>query len=290
VYCLWESLQELRPYIQTNDSLLRMAQQVHKCFKPFSSDAIEYARAVSDASADCRRQTERLWQGVMNFSGNTTAKDEATFVMQQNALVAYNGERYYRAAASSYPGSWNIRDRHMMQTVQRLLEFHGPESKLIVWAHNTHVGDARYTDMAAGDMVNLGQLAREEYGQDNVYIVGFGSYSGQVIAADEWGGTIETMRVPAAKQGSWEALLHQQGAGNKILFSSELRQQETLMKTIGHRAIGVQYDPSAEQGNYVPSTIPNRYDAFIFIDKTTALHPLGTQPNNDPPDTYPSGF
>jgi erythromycin esterase-like protein len=290
VYCLWESAQELMPYIQGNDSLVRMAQQVQQCFQPYSADPMQYASAVANAAVNCRTQTERLWQGVWNVTGNRTATAEPAFVMQQNALVIRNGEQYYRMAASSYPGSWNVRDSHMHQTVQRLLDFHGPDAKLIVWAHNTHVGDARYTDMAQGGMVNLGQLVREDFGQENVYVVGFGSYSGRVIAAAEWGGAIETMRVPAARHGSLEELLHRQSAESKILFSNELKQQQVLMQPIGHRAIGVEYNPTNEGGNYVPSTIPNRYDAFIFIDKTTALHPLGTRPNNEPPDTYPSGY
>jgi erythromycin esterase-like protein len=178
----------------------------------------------------------------------------------------------------------------MTQTIQRLLEFHGPDSKIIVWEHNTHVGDARYTDMSAGGMVNVGQLVREAYGQNNVYAVGFGSYSGTVIAANEWGASIQTMKVPNAQKGSWEYMLHQSGATNKILLSSELRQNENLMNSIGHRAIGVQYDPTSELGNYVPSIIPNRYDAFVFIDKTRALRPINIQPRNEPPDTYPSGY
>jgi erythromycin esterase-like protein len=144
--------------------------------------------------------------------------------------------------------------------------------------------------MASGGMVNVGQLVREEFGQSNVYIVGFGSYKGTVIAADEWGGKIKTMKMPAAQKGSWEELLHREGAENKILFSSELRKEEALMKSLGHRAIGVVYNPARESGNYVPSIIPNRYDAFIFIDQTNALHPLGTLPKNEPPDTYPSGY
>jgi erythromycin esterase-like protein len=98
------------------------------------------------------------------------------------------------------------------------------------------------------------------------------------------------MNVPVAQRGSWEELLHKQGAANKLLFSNELRQQESLKKAIGHRAIGVQYDPSRESGNYVPSIIPSRYDAFIFIDQTKALRPLGTSAKNEPPDTYPSGY
>jgi erythromycin esterase-like protein len=152
------------------------------------------------------------------------------------------------------------------------------------------VGDARYTDMAKEGMVNVGQLVREEYGQNNVYIVGFGSHSGTVIAANQWGGNIETMKVPEAKKGSWEDILHRMGAENKILFSNELKQNASLMKSIGHRAIGVQYSPNFESGNYVPTVIPNRYDAFIFIDKTTALRPIPTVVANEPPDTYPSGY
>jgi erythromycin esterase len=290
VYCLWESMEELMPYIQGNDSLVQIAQQVQQCFQPFSADAMEYAYAVANTSANCSAQTERLWRAVSRITGDSTATDEGAFVMQQNALVALNGENYYRSSVSSYPGSWNIRDRHMTQTIRRLLKWHGPDAKIIVWEHNTHIGDARYTDMAAGGMVNVGQLVREEWGRDQVYAVGFGSYRGSVIAADDWGGPVKTMLVPAAQKGSWEAMLHQQSAENKILFSDELRQQEALMKPLGHRAIGVQYDPARESGNYVPSVIPERYDAFIFIDKTTALHPLGTRPKNEPPDTYPSGY
>jgi erythromycin esterase-like protein len=283
-------MQELMPYIQGNDSLVRMAQQVQQCFQPFSADPMQYAYAVANASANCRQQTERLWQAIMNVTGGGTASNESHFVMQQNALVALNGERYYRASVSSYPSSWNIRDQHMTQTIRRLLSFHGSDSRIIVWEHNTHVGDARYTDMAAGDMVNVGQLVREEFGKDNVYIVGFGSYEGTVIAAENWGGMIKTMNVPQAKKGSWEEMLHNLGGSNKILLSSELRNSDALMKPIGHRAIGVVYDPQRESGNYVPSVIPNRYDAFMFIDRTKALRPLGTQPRNEPPDTYPSGY
>jgi erythromycin esterase-like protein len=290
VYCLWESMQELMPYIQGNDSLMRMAREVRQCFQPFSADPMQYAYSVMNASENCRSQTQRLYQAISNYTGGKTSTNEAEFVMQQNALVALNGENYYRTAATNGSASWNIRDRHMTSTIKRLLEHHGPQSKIIVWEHNTHVGDARYTDMAKEGMVNVGQLVRQEYGQENVYIVGFGSYTGTVIAAKEWGGNIETMNVPHARRGSWEELLHRMGPQNKLLFSNELRQDAALMKSIGHRAIGVQYNPNFESGNYVPTVIPNRYDAFIFIDKTTALRPIPTVIANEPPDTYPSGY
>jgi erythromycin esterase-like protein len=290
VYCLWESMQELMPLIQNNDSLRQMAQQVQQCFQPYSADPGEYAYAVASASANCRQQTERLWNAIWNVTGRQTARDEAGFLMQQNALVALNGERYYRTSVNDYPGSWNIRDRHMTQTIIRLLEKHGPDAKIIVWEHNTHIGDARYTDMAAEGMANVGQLVREHYGQDNVYIVGTGSYKGTVIASDRWGGPVRTMEVPEAQKGSWEEILHRSGEGNRIILSSELKGQPTWMSSLGNRAIGVVYNPRQERGNYVPTVIPNRYDAFIYFDQTRALRPLGTTPVNEPPDTYPSGY
>ena len=290
VYCLWESMQELLPYLQGNDSLRQIASSVQQCFQPFSADPGEYANAVANASANCREQTQRLWQAVLNYTGGRTAETEAGFVMQQNALVALNGEKYYRTSASSYDTSWNVRDRHMMQTIERLLEYKGQNGKLIVWAHNTHVGDARYTDMAQAGMVNVGQLVREKYGRENVYAVGFGTYQGTVIASRQWGGPIENMKVPAAQKGSWEDQLHRQSAMDKILFSNEISAFMNPDQRIGNRAIGVQYNPANESGNYVPTIIPSRYDAFVFLDRSTALRPLGTRSKNEPPDTYPSGY
>lgn len=290
VYCLWESMQELMPYVQGNATLQAMAAQVNRCFRPFSADPMQYAYAVAQADADCRTQTQDLYNAVMRQTGEATATQETQFVLQQNALVALNGERYYRAAAASYPDSWNIRDRHMEQTLERLLAWKGNGSKIIVWAHNTHVGDARYTDMAAGGMVNLGQLARERFGEAEVYIVGFGTYQGQVTASDKWNGRIQNMRVPPARKHSWEALLHEAGATNKLVFTNQLDTAGRFKNPIGNRAIGVQYDPANERGNYVPTVIPRRYDAFIFIDRTTALQHLNTPVRNEPPDTYPSGY
>jgi erythromycin esterase-like protein len=291
VYCLWESMAELMPYLKEQEpSLVKAAQKVHNCFKPFSADAQQYALAVANAEADCHATTNRLWKAMQKTADNTPAGKEARFVAEQNALVALNAERYYRAMVSSNAESWNIRDRHMAQTLKRLLDLHGPTSKAIIWEHNTHVGDARYTDMARGGMVNVGQLARKEYGEENVYIVGFGSYSGSVIAAEEWGAPIKKMQVPAATRGSWEYMLHEHSAANKIILSKDIQDNKVLKKAIGHRAIGVVYDPRLEHmGNYVPSTIPKRYDAFLYIDQTQALHPIDTPVKNEPPDYYPSG-
>ncbi len=291
VYCLWESMTELMPHLPaTETSLISAASNVNNCFQPFSDDPSQYSYAILNASSNCRQQTEQLWQSVLQLTGNTHPTTETALLLQQNAMVALNGERYYRASVSDYGGSWNIRDQHMTETLKRLLAYHGSDSKVIVWEHNTHIGDARYTDMADAGMVNVGQLVREEYGRENVFAVGSGSYEGTVIAASSWGAPMKTMRVPPAQKGSWEHTLHALSRANKIIFSDEIRSNAALQKPIGHRAIGVQYDPGSERGNYVPSTIPERYDAFLYFDKTRALNPIDIKQRNEPPDTYPSGY
>lgn len=193
----------------------------------------------------------------------------------QNALTVVNAERYYSTAVYNNAASWNIRDRHMMETINNVTEHKGENAKIVVWEHNTHIGDARATDMAAAGMVNVGQLVREQHGEEEVYIIGFGTYKGSVIAASAWGAKVQEMEVPEAIPGSREALLHAADpAGDKIILLEELEEEESFQASIGHRAIGVQYNPASEQGNYVPSVLPERYDAFIFIEESHALTPL----------------
>jgi len=206
--------------------------------------------------------------------------------------VAVNAEKYYRAMVRGGGSSWNVRDSHMMETLDRLLEFHGPESKAIVWEHNTHIGDARYTDMADDGMYNIGQLAREKYGRDHVKLVGFGSYQGTVVAGKSWGAPMQKMDVPPAVEGSWEEMLHRLSTDDKIILSKDLREVPELQRRIGHRAIGVVYDPKFEAfGNYVPTVIPERYDAFIYFDETEAVHPLRMKTTGGKePDLYPWNY
>jgi erythromycin esterase-like protein len=292
VYCLWESMTELMPYVQDDPLLVKAAKNVHACFQPYSADPLLYAQALANADANCRAETNRLWKEIQKRSkAEGAVQSEVQFVAEQNALVALNGERYYRTAVSSSSEAWNIRDRHMALTLKRLLDFHGPDSKAIVWQHNTHAGDARYTDMAKNGEVNVGQLARKEYGEDNVFIVGFGSYTGSVIAAGGWGAPMKPIQSPPAVQGSWEQILHQLSPANKLILSKDIREEKHLKRPLGHRAIGVVYTPELEHlGNYVPSVIPKRYDAFLYIDSTHALHPIeDITVRNEPPDLYPWG-
>ena len=190
------------------------------------------------------------------------------------------------------PQSWNIRDRHMADTLDRLLQFHGKGAKVVVWEHNTHIGDARATDMAAEGMFNIGELARLKHTENEVVLVGFGSYKGKVIAGRGWGATMQQMKMPEARQGSWEDILHLAGSENKLLIMESLSGEELFLENhFDHRAIGVVYNPSYEAfSNYVPSILPLRYDAFIFLEETNCLHPIHIQPDgHQMPETYPFG-
>jgi erythromycin esterase-like protein len=206
--------------------------------------------------------------------------------------VAVNAEKYYREMIKGGPGSWNIRDRHMISTLEKLLHFHGPESKAIVWEHNTHIGDARATDMYRNGMVNVGQLAKEKWGVDDTVLVGFGSYKGSVIAGRSWGDDMQKMEVPEARSNSWEEMLHAVAPKNKLIITDDIKSYPELAARHAHRAIGVVYNPELESyGNYVPSVIPERYDAFVFLDETQALHPLKIKPaKQETPETYPWGL
>jgi erythromycin esterase-like protein len=187
--------------------------------------------------------------------------------------------------------SWNIRDEHMVETLNYLYNFHGKDAKAIVWEHNTHIGDARATGMARAGMVNVGELVRRERGPKDVVLAGFGSYEGSVIAGRHWGALMEKMRVPLAKENSWEDMLHDISPENKLLIFDELKDKQLLGHAIGHRAIGVVYDPGRDEyANYVPSLMAARYDAFMYIDKTKALHAVsGDAGHADAPDLYPWG-
>jgi len=173
------------------------------------------------------------------------------------------------------------------------MRHHGPQARAIVWEHNTHIGDARFTDMADSGMVNVGQLVREESTEPDVVLVGFGSYQGTVIAAEEWDAPMQRMRVPPGRHGSWEDLLHRTSGEDSMLVFRDEDRSGRLATMRGHRAIGVVYHPEVvRHGNYVPTGVPRRYDAFLFFPRTEALHPLHMRADvehEEVPETYPSG-
>jgi erythromycin esterase-like protein len=292
VYSLWDSMREMMIYLQKEDpQTAQSVQKAIKCFEPFEDNEQLYAR-FSLYEHSCRDKVMALLKEVRMKKQHRDGDREAGFNTEQNAFIAVNAEKYYRSMMGFDHESWNVRDTHMMETLDRLLHFHGPGSKAIVWEHNTHIGDARATNMARAGMVNLGQLAREKYGNDQVYLAGFGTYTGTVIAGKEWGASMKVLKVPEAREGSIEYALHHESPSNRYLLFSNPEVREMYETAILHRAIGVVYNPEQERfGNYVPSVLPQRYDAFIFIDQTKALHALHLEPHQTKmPETFPFGY
>ncbi|QOR66575.1 erythromycin esterase family protein [Cytobacillus suaedae] len=274
VYSLWESMEEIIRYLEKiNSPDVETAKNAFACFEPHNRKPENYGVAASFLSEDCVNEVIELLQKVRtNFTQHHP--EEGTLNLQVNALVAANAEQYYRAMVQDDTASWNVRDYHMADTVDELLHYHGDDEKVIIWEHNTHIGDARATDMKGEGLVNVGQIMRERFGQEQVYAIGFGTHRGSVVAAKRWGDPLEVMNVPVAERNSWEDLMHEAGAYNKAILFTE-KNKHLFTKPVGHRAIGVVYHPEYEHlGNYVPSVMSDRYDAFIHIDETKALVPL----------------
>ena len=293
VYSLWESIEAIINYLKKVDpAALKKAEEAFECFEPYQREEGQgYARASQFVPELCRNEVVSLLKEIRLKLPQYNTDHEAVFSTEQNAMIAVSAEKYYREMINGGPHSWNIRDRHMMDTLNRLLEFHGKSSKAIVWAHNTHIGDARATDMSDEGMYNIGELARTQHRDNDVVLVGFGSYQGTVIAGKSWGAVMQEMEVPPAPKNTWENLLHEAGDHGSLLIMDKLMDDVLLENHIGHRAIGVVYHPQQERyGNYVPSILPMRYDAFIYLDKTRALHPLHIKPDGHlVPETYPFG-
>ena len=294
VYSLWESMESVLEYLDRIDpEAARRARRAYGCFDPYGEDVQEYAMATAMVPTSCENEVVRMLSELRRKAPEYREDSrESYFNAEQNALVARNAELYYRTMVRGGSASWNIRDTHMIETLERLMEHHGPEAKAIVWEHNTHIGDARATNMARAGMVNVGQLARQRWGDDQVVLIGFSSHRGSVIAGEEWGAPMERMPVPPARRGSWEDAFHEAGARDRLLILDEWGGEDEAMEPREHRAIGVVYDPDRERwGNYVPSVLPFRYDAMLYIDESHALHPLHLRPAAEEgvPDTYPFG-
>lgn len=295
VYSLGASLDAIIDYLDREDpAAAGTARKVIACFDTYGgSEGREYAMATRMVPESCENEVVQMLAEISSRIERYNTDPEMVFSTSQNANVAVNAERYYRAMVGSGPDSWNIRDRHMADTLDRLMDFHERgEAKCIIWEHNTHIGDARATSMARSGMVNVGQLVREKYDPEDVVLVGFGSYKGSVIAGSSWGAPMQEMTVPEAPEGSWEALLHRMDAEDRLLIFNDESHRGPLSRRLGHRAIGVVYNPGMDHvGNYVPSILPQRYDVFLYIDETEALHPLHMAAHREKvPETYPWGF
>lgn len=294
LYSLYGSAQAVLRYLDRVDpAAAARARYRYSCFDQFGEDAQAYGYAVSfGMSPNCEQaavdQLTEIQRRV--FGENTGHANSAIFSAEQNARLVRNAEQYYRTMFGGRGNSWNLRDRHMMETLDRLLEHLGPGAKVVVWAHNSHIGDARATEMGQRGELNLGQLVREKYG-DACFLLGFTTYCGEVTAASDWDEPAGRKIVRHALDGSWEALLHEAFAGDFLLLLRDAAVRDALPSSMLERAIGVVYRPETERiSHYFQARLAEQFDAIIHIDRTRALIPLEKTTNwehGEVPETYP---
>ena len=251
-------------------------------------------------SPSCEREVVAQLIELQRAAGDYARRDgriahDALFFAEQNARLVRNAERYYRAMFADHVLSWNIRDQHMAETLGELARFLGGApnaAKIVVWAHNSHLGDARATEMGDRGELNVGQLVRARTGADAL-LVGFTTYDGTVTAATDWDGPAERKVVRPALPGSYEALFHDLRVPNVLV---ELRGHpevsSILAKARLERAIGVIYRPETERPSHCfYARLPDQFDAILHYDTTRAVEPLarkGERNGTEPPETYPS--
>lgn len=275
VYDEWSSYDEVMAFLEEYDAgLANNIRDFYDCMKIFGRDSWQYAGAVSKGYNACAPHLKTAFDLLEgNLDADDLMSDYDKMYVVQNARVFKNAEKFFRKAVNDQNASWNSRVTHMFITLQTMLDFYGQNAKAIVWAHNTHIGDAQATDMALSGQVNIGQLTREHFTPENVFLVGFGTSEGQVTAGRQWGKDMLQLTLPKAMPGSFEDRLHNASSGDFLLIMNpQLRKHPFIGSKIGHRAVGVVYNPERERfGNYVPSIPGERYDAFIFIEKTRPL-------------------
>ncbi|MDB5395875.1 MAG: protein-L-isoaspartate O-methyltransferase [Rhodospirillales bacterium] len=271
-----------------------VARERYGCLTPWQKEPSTYGRAVLTAGyRKCERtvieQCRALLERRLDYA---TKGDESFLDAVQNARLIASAERYYRVMYYGGAESWNLRDTHMFETLEHVMEARGPTCKAVVWAHNSHIGDARFTDMGIREELNVGQLCRERFGHDAA-LIGFGTHAGTVAAASDWGGEMEVKHVRPSHRDSFERLCHEAGAPRFLL---DLRSREPLRQHLLEprleRFIGVIYRPETELlSHYSRASLPQQFDALTWFDETSAIQPLGPEhARAGVPDTYPFGL
>ena len=303
LYSMSASIREVINYLDRVDpEAARRARDRYACFDHLAGDSHAYGYAVSAGITEpCEdevvKQLEDLRARARDYAGRDGGNaDEEFFFAEQNALLTKNAEEYYRAMFRGRHSSWNIRDRHMADVfdalVKHLGHHNGTKPKIAVWAHNSHLGDARATEMGERGELTLGQLLRERYGAE-AKSIGFTTYDGTVTASSDWDSDAERKVVRPALDGSIEALLHSVGLPQFVLDLHDQRLAGFATPLL-ERAIGVIYRPQTErQSHYFHARVTEQFDALIHIDRSTALVPLEPSPHwyhEEVPETYPSGL
>jgi protein-L-isoaspartate(D-aspartate) O-methyltransferase len=296
LYSLYNSIHSVLRYLDDIDPrTAQIARVRYGCLTPWQADPASYGHAAMIGKHHtCEREVVSMLAELLHKHRTYAEHDGERFLdAVQNARLVANAEHYYRIMYYGSRASWNLRDSHMFETLQTLLQFHGTKSKAIVWAHNSHVGDSTATEMSARGEYNIGHLCRKEFG-DGVYAIGFGTNSGTVAAASDWDGPMEIKSVRPALPDSYERLCHETGERQFLLplrkpAAAGLR--ELLAKPKLERAIGVIYRPDTElQSHYFRAVLPRQFDEYIWFDQTQAITPLATDELQGLPDTYPFGL
>jgi erythromycin esterase-like protein len=304
LYSMFTSIQEVLRYLERVDpAAAAEARRRYSCFEHYGEDSQHYGYAASIGVSDsCEQgvidQLRDLQQRAFDYvQADGEHAEDAYFYAQQNARLVKNAEEYYRSMFRGRVSSWNLRDSHMAETLDslsRYLSRNGKQAKIVVWEHNSHIGDASATDMGRMGEWNVGELARKAYGGDTC-LIGFSTYDGWVTAASEWDGGAERKRVRPGMPGSYEHLLHEVGIDRYFL---PLRGRSDAVAGLSarklERAIGVLYIPRTErQSHYFMAELPRQFDGIIHIDRTSAVVPLDPTSGwhgGEPPETYPEGL
>jgi protein-L-isoaspartate(D-aspartate) O-methyltransferase len=295
IYSLADSIAAVLAYLDRVDpAAARIARERYGCLTPWQHDPSVYGRAVLSeryrlCEADMVAALTDLLAKRLDYAGED---GEQFFDAAQNARLVAAAERYYRAMYYGSAESWNLRDRHMFGTLEHLLDHHGRDAKAVVWAHNSHIGDARFTDMGhvRGEL-NLGELCRRRFGEQ-VALIGIGTHDGTVAAAADWDGEMEVMEVRPSREDSVERQFHEAGVARGVLHldaPSELRRRLRTPRL--ERFIGVIYRPESElQSHYAEVELPGQFDAFVWFDRSSAVTPLPTTQRPGAPETWPFGL
>jgi erythromycin esterase-like protein len=296
VYSLGESIASVLDYLETVDPVeAERARWRYGCLTPWQDEPAHYGRAVvSGRLPSCEDQAVAQLHALLDKRlGYLRHDGERWFDAMQNARIVRAAEGYYRAVFRSSADSWNLRDRHMFTTLQAIIAQRGVGAKAVVWAHNSHIGDAAATAMGWNGEINIGHLCRIAYGEDAV-LVGFGTDRGTVAAANDWGADMQVMRVNPARADSIEHAFNLTGYARSLTDWRKGAPHDlvaALAEPILERAIGVVYRPHTERTSHYFEAVPSeQFDAYVWFEDTRAVTPLGHERPHGAPETYPFGL
>lgn len=302
LYSLRASMEAVVNYLEAADPLAaQRARDRYSCFDIVGGEGANYGHAVTMGwHPSCEREVvaelvDLRRQAASLLSRDGVVAEDEYFFAEQNARLVHNAERYYRVMYQGQVSSWNLRDEHMAETLNFLaghLDSVNGHSKIVVWEHNSHVGDARSTELGRAGELNVGQLTRVSWG-DDCFLIGLTTHHGDVSAASNWGGPVERKRVRPALVGSYEDRFHRSSVEN-FLVRLGVSAPEALRATRLERAIGVIYRPETERSSHwFHAHLPSQFDAVLHIDETSAVRPLDRTvlwDAGEPPETYPTGL